>query len=359
MTDHPVHNFSPGPSTLPPEVLEEAQRELVDFRGSGMSIVEMSHRGGAYEEVHTEALALVREVGAIPDDFDVCFVQGGATLQFALVPMNLPGRSAYALSGSWARKAFADAERVADAYVAWDGAAEGHTRMPGPDELALEPGTRYLHLTSNETIEGIRFADWPAVDVPLVLDASSDFFSRPLPWDRFDLVYAGTQKNLGPAGMAVVVVRRTVLDEAPEGLGAYLRYATHAKTDSLYNTPPSFTVYLTGKVLAWIKAKGGLEAMQQRAERKAGLVYEVIDGSDGFYACPAQPASRSRMNVVFRLRSEEDERVFLERAADAGLVGLKGHRSVGGCRASLYNAMPEAGVRALAAFMTDFRDGRR
>jgi phosphoserine aminotransferase len=357
-----VHNFSAGPSTLPLEVLEEAQQELVDYEGSGMSLLEMSHRGGPYERVHTEALGLVREIGGIPDDFDVLFMQGGATLQFAAVPANLlgrGGRAGYVLSGSWGRKAFADAERLGEAYAAWDGGSAGHSRMPRADELDLRPGTRYLHLTSNETIEGIRYADWPDVDVPLVADASSEFFSRPMPWERFDVVYAGTQKNLGPAGMAVVVVRRAVLDEAPETIGTYLRYATHAKADSLYNTPPSFTVYVTGKVLRWIKAHGGLEAMEERAERKAGIVYEAIDGSDGFYTCPAEVASRSRMNVVFRLPNEDDERDFLARAGEAGLVNLKGHRSVGGCRASLYNALPEAGAQALAEFMADFRAGRR
>lgn len=356
-----VHNFSAGPSTLPLEVLEEAQAELVDYRDRGMSLLEMSHRGGDYEAVHTEALDLVREVGGIPDDFDVLFVQGGATLQFSMVPRNLlgaGGRAAYVVTGSWASKALADAERIGEAYAAWDGSGEGYARVPAASEIDVADGTRYCHVTSNETIEGVRYAAFPDVGVPLVTDASSDFFSRPVPWEAFDLVYAGTQKNLGPPGMAVVVVRRSILDEAPKDLGAYLRYATHAEKESLYNTPPTFTVYLTGKVLKWIKAHGGLEAMQERAERKAGLVYEAIDSSDGFYTCPAQDASRSRMNVVFRLPSEDDERTFLTGAADAGLVNLKGHRSVGGCRASLYNAMPEAGAQALAEFMDAFRSRR-
>jgi phosphoserine aminotransferase len=356
-----VHNFSAGPSTLPLEVLEEARAELVDYQGSGMSLLEMSHRGGHYEAVHTEALRLVREVGAVPDTHDVLFVQGGATLQFAAVPANLlgaGGRAGYVLSGAWARKAYDDAVRAGDAYVAWDGAGEDHTRMPAPAELAVEPGTRYLHITSNETIEGIRYAVWPEVDVPLVADASSDFFSRPVPWERFDVVYAGTQKNLGPAGMAVVVVRRAALAAAPDDLATYLRFATHAKSDSLYNTPPSFTVYMVGKVLRWIAAQGGLPAMAERAARKADLIYRAIDESDGYYTCPAAPDSRSHMNVVFRLPGADEEEAFLARAAEAGLVNLKGHRSVGGCRASLYNAMPEAGARALAELMADFRARR-
>lgn len=356
-----VVNFSAGPSTLPLSVLESAREELVDYQSSGMSLLEMSHRGGHYERVHTEALQLVREVGQIPEEFDVLFVQGGATLQFAMVPMNLllPGRRAgYVLSGSWASKAFADAQHAGDAYAAWDGRESGYTRMPREEELALEPDSRYLHVTSNETIDGIRLAEWPAVDVPLVADMSSDFFSRPIPWERFDLVYAGTQKNLGPPGMAVVVVRRSLLDDAPQSC-AYLRYATHAKASSLYNTPPTFTIHVTGKVLNWIRSQGGLAAMERAAAHRAGVIYEAIDTSDGFYRCPAETGSRSHTNVVFHLPDERLEADFLTRSAEAGLVNLKGHRSVGGCRASLYNAMPLEGAEALAQLMATFREGRQ
>lgn len=351
-----VHNFSAGPSTLPVSVLEEVRDELLDYQGSGMSLVEMSHRGKHYDAVHREALELAASVFGAPDDFSVLFLQGGATLQFTMVPANLltgDAKAGYVHSGSWARKAVQDGRHYGDAYIAWDGQAHGFDRMPTTAELELQPGTRYLHLTSNETIEGVRVVDWPEVDVPLVADMSSDFMSRPIPWDRFDVVYGGVQKNLGPAGMAVVFVRTSALDGMRTDIGAYLQYAVHAEKDSLYNTPPVFTVWMTGKVLRWIRDQGGLEAVQAAGQRKAATVYDVIDGG-GFYRCPVQPANRSVTNVVFRLPSEELERTFVAEAAAEGMVGLKGHRSVGGCRASLYHAMPQAGAEALADFMRDF-----
>ncbi len=353
-----VHNFCAGPCTLPLCVLEEVQAELVDYHGAGMSLIEMSHRGGHYDEVHARARALALEVYGAPEDFDVLFVQGGASLQFAMVPMNLlgPGRKgAYVLTGSWARGAFQDAAHHGEVYAAWDGADEGYRRAPASHEIRLEEGTRYLHITSNETIGGIRLAEWPEAPVPLVADMSSDFMSRPIPWPRFDLVYGGVQKNLGPAGMAMVFIRRTLLDEAREDAARYLRYDVHRRSRSLFNTPPVFTVYVTGKVLRWMKDKGGLEVIEREAREKAGLVYGTIDASDGYYRCPVDDASRSHMNVVFRLPSEALEARFLERAEACGLVNLEGHRSVGGCRASLYNAMPRAGVEALCDFMGEFR----
>ncbi len=357
-----VHNFCAGPCILPLEVLEEVQAEIVDYQGAGMSLIEMSHRGGHYDEVHARAKALALEVFGAPEDFDLLFVQGGATLQFAMVPMNLlaPGqKGAYALTGSWARGAFQDAAHYGEVYAAWDGAEEGYRRAPASHEIRLEEGTRYLHITSNETIGGIRFAEWPESPVPLVADMSSDFMSRPIPWPRFDLVYGGVQKNLGPAGMAMVFVRRAILEEAREDLARYLRFDVHQRSNSLFNTPPVFTVYVTGKVLRWMKDQGGLEVIEREAREKAALVYEVIDTSDGYYRCPVEEASRSHMNVVFRLPDEALEKRFLAAADAAELVNLKGHRSVGGCRASLYNAMPRASVEALCEFMRDFRSGRR
>ena len=357
-----VHNFCAGPCTLPLEVLEAVQAEFVDYHGAGMSLVEMSHRGGHYEEVHARAKALALQVYRAPEEFDVLFVQGGASLQFAMVPMNLlrSGRKgAYALTGSWARGAFEDAGHYGETYAAWDGAGEGYTRTPGSGELVLEDATRYLHITSNETIGGIRYPEWPEAPVPMVADMSSDLMSRPIPWPRFDLVYGGVQKNLGPAGMAMVFIRRSLLDEAREDAARYLRYAVHQRSDSLFNTPPVFTVYVTGKVLQWMKDKGGLDVIEREARDKAGLVYALIDASGGYYRCPVAPASRSHMNIVFRLPSEALEAQFLKEAARAGFVNLKGHRSVGGCRASLYNAMPRAGVEALCDFMDGFRGGRR
>ena len=355
-----VHNFCAGPCILPLSVLEEVEAEFVDYHGAGMSLIEMSHRGGHYDEVHAQAKALALEVYDAPEEFDVLFVQGGASLQFAMVPMNLlrPGRKgAYALTGSWAKGAFQDAAHYGGVYAAWNGTEEGYRRTPASHEIRLEEGTRYLHITSNETIGGIRYAEWPEVPIPLVADMSSDFMSRPIPWARFDLVYGGVQKNLGPAGMAMVFIRRALLDEAREDVARYLRYGVHQRSDSLFNTPPVFTVYVTGKVLRWMKDRGGLDVIEREAREKAELVYGVIDASDGYYRCPIDEASRSHMNIVFRLPSEELEARFLRQAEAAEFMNLKGHRSVGGCRASLYNAMPRASVEALCDFMNDFRAG--
>jgi phosphoserine aminotransferase len=354
---HRAYNFSAGPSILPLAVLEEVRDELVDYHGSGMSLIETSHRGEHYEQVHHDALSLARDVFALPDDFDVLLIQGGATLQFAMVPANLLGpgqRAAVARTGSWSKKALADAERYGEVYLAWDGEPSGYARTPASEELELRDGTRYLHICSNETIEGVRFVEFPDVSVPVVADMSSDIATRELPWERFDLVYGGVQKNLGPAGLALVFVRRSMLGDMREDLGAYLRYGVHAGADSLYNTPPVFSVWVTSKVLRWIRDSGGLKAMTAAAERKAGTLYEVIDASDGFYRCPAEPASRSLTNVVFRLPDAELESQFLASASQAEFVGLKGHRSVGGCRASLYNALPQDGADALAVFMDEF-----
>ena len=353
-----VHNFAAGPCTLPLSVLEEARDELVDYQGTGMSLLEMSHRSPIYEEVHRGALALAAELYAMPPDFQVLFLQGGASLQFAMAPLNLlsaGSRAGYVVSGSWGAKAFADASHHGEAYAAWDG-APGYHRMPDHAEIEVQAGTRYLHVTSNETINGTEMWRWPSAGVPLVADMSSDLMSRRLPWERFDLIYGGVQKTLGPAGLTLVFVRRAVLAEARTDLGAYLRYASHAAKDSLYNTPPVFAVWMMGKVLEWIEARGGLPAMEKAAAHKAALLFRVID--EGFYSSPVEPASRSHMNVVFRLPSEQLEADFLRQAKAADLYNLKGHRSVGGIRASVYNAMPKAGVEALAQFMTAFRADR-
>jgi len=353
-----VHNFCAGPCTLPLEVLEEAQQEFVDYHGTGMSLIEMSHRAPEYDEVHMEAMQLAREIYGAPDDFAVLFLQGGATLQFAMVPMNLlkaGQKAAYVGSGAWASGAFKDAQKYGEAYLAWDGKDNGYTRMPGSDEIELRPDTRYLHVTSNETIGGIRMTEWPEVDVPLVADMSSDYMSRPIPWEKFDLVYGGVQKNLGPAGAALVFVRKSALSDANSDMGAYLRYQTHVDKDSLFNTPPVFTIYMIGKVLKWMKNKGGLPAIEQEAADKSARIYQVIDNSNGWYSCPVAVENRSHMNVVFRLPNEELEKKFIKEADAAGLKNLKGHRSVGGCRASIYNAMPMEGVEALAGFMQQFQ----
>jgi phosphoserine aminotransferase len=354
-----VHNFCAGPGTLPVSVLEEVRDELLDFRGSGMSVIEMSHRSAVYEDVHEEALELFRTTFEVPDDRSVLFLQGGATLQFAIVPMNLlaEGRSAgYVRSGTWGRGALEDAAACGDAYPSWDGEPLGYRRMPSEAELLVRPGTRYVHVTSNETIEGIRMADFPDIGVPLVADMSSDYVSRPIPWDRFDLVYGGAQKNLGPAGLAVVVVRDEVLETTNRELPSYLRLDRHASKHSLMNTPAMFSTYVMGKTLRWIRAEGGVRAMAERAARRSGSVYAAIVASDGFYRSPVEPADRSHMNVVFRTPSDDLDAAFLKGAADEGLVNLKGHRSVGGIRASIYNALPDEGVGALVAFMSAFRE---
>ena len=352
-----IHNFCAGPCTLPLTVLEEVQAEFLDFRDAGMSLIEMSHRSPEYDDVHERALAAFREVFEVPESFEILFLQGGATLLFSLVPMNLLGEgqtAGYVRSGAWGKGAARDAAFHGDVYLAWDGEPRGFTRMPRQGELDLRDGSRYLHVTSNETIEGIRMAAFPAVDVPLVADMSSDYVSRPIPWDRFDLVYGGTQKNLGPAGLAVVVVRKDALVERE--LGSYLRFVTHAEKRSLMNTPPMFAIYVMGKVLAWIREQGGVRAMEERAHRRSELVYRAIEESDGFYRSPVEPADRSLMNVVFRTPSNDLDAAFLKGAESERLVNLKGHRSVGGMRASIYNAMPDESVEALVEHMRGFAE---
>ncbi|MGI8615369.1 MAG: 3-phosphoserine/phosphohydroxythreonine transaminase [Actinomycetota bacterium] len=354
-----VHNFCAGPCTLPLAVLEEVKSELLDFQGSGMSVIEMSHRSPEYDAVHEETLSLFRQNYAVPDDFSILFLQGGATLQFAIVPMNLlrsGDRAGYVRSGTWAKGALEDAGAWGEAYAAWDGEPYSFTRMPSDDELEIQGDTRYLHVTSNETIEGIRMAVFPDVEVPLVGDMSSDYLSRPIPWERFDLVYGGAQKNLGPAGLAVVVARSSTLEGLHPELPSYLRLEAHAGKNSLMNTPPMFAIYVTGKVLRWMRDQGGVAAMEERAARRSGAVYDAIAESDGFYHSPVEPAHRSHMNVVFRTPSDEMDAAFLKGAEQEGLVNLKGHRSVGGIRASIYNAMTDEGVETLAGFMAGFRD---
>ncbi|MBI00201.1 MAG: 3-phosphoserine/phosphohydroxythreonine aminotransferase [Acidimicrobiaceae bacterium] len=353
-----VHNFCAGPCTLPVSVLEEVRDEFLDFGGTGMSIIESSHRGAAYDAVHMQALADFRELANVPDDFAVLFLQGGASLQFAAVPMNLLSDSdmaGYVNTGTWAQKAFGDAKKVAQVYEAWSGAEDSFNRMPTTGEIQLQEGTRYLHVTSNETIGGTRFPELPSVDVPLVSDMSSDFLSREIDWGSHDLVYGGAQKNLGPAGLAIVVVRRDRLSSHGRSLSPYLDYATHDSNDSMANTPPMFAIYVMGKVLRWMKDEGGLPAFEQRAAKRASMLYNTIDESNGWYSCPVEETSRSHMNIVFRLPDEDLEKRFVIEAAAAGMVNLKGHRSVGGIRASVYNALPLASVETLVDFMAEFR----
>ena len=353
-----IFNFSAGPSTLPLETLQEAADKLVDYGNSGMSLIEMSHRGKQYDAIHSETIALAREILAVPDDYKGLLIQGGATLQFGMIPMAFlqPGMSAdYVLTGSWAKKAYNDGKAVGDVNISWDGADEKYTRMPARDELTLTPDAAYVHICSNETIGGIQFPDFPDTSaVPLICDMSSEIMSRKLSWDKIDMAYAGTQKNLAPSGMALVIMKNNLIEKANKGLPAYLRYDIHADNNSLYNTPPTFVVWMTCLTLRWINSIGGIDAVAKRRDEKADILYGMIENSSGYYKNPVDKASRSPMNVVWRLPSEDLEKKFIEEAGKEGLSGLKGHRSVGGCRASIYNAMPVEGVQALTDFMKTF-----
>ncbi len=352
-----IFNFSAGPAVLPEPVLAQAQQDLMSLPGVGMSVLEISHRSAAFDRILEHAEADLRELTGIGDDYHVLFLQGGASQQFAMVPMNLLGPGAvadYTLTGSWAKKAAAEAKKFGTVNVCASTESDSFTRVPAQDELNLTPGAAYVHLTSNNTICG---TEWPALpatgDAPLVVDASSDFLSRPIDSAGAGLIYGGAQKNLGPAGVTLVIIRKDLAERGSESLPATLRYATAAKHGSRYNTPPVFAIYLVGLVMRWLKAQGGLAAIETVNRRKASLLYEAIDGSD-FYRGTAEPESRSLMNVTFRLPTEELEARFVTEASAAGLSGLKGHRSVGGQRASIYNAFPEAGVAALVEFMGAF-----
>jgi phosphoserine aminotransferase len=360
-TVHRVHNFSAGPAVLPMQVLEDIQRDLIELPGVGMSILEISHRSAPFEAILAQAEADIRSLANIPPNYRVLFLQGGASLQFSMVPMNLltAGATAdYIDSGSWAEKAIKEANKVGSVNVAASTKSENYSRVPTQPELTLTPGAAYVHMTSNNTIEGTECKDLPEVgDVPLVSDTSSDMFSRPIDVARHALIYSGAQKNMGPAGVTVVIVRDDMLQRSQKSLPTMLNYAVHAENGSLYNTPPAFAVYAMGLVMKWLIRQGGLAAIAKVNERKAGKLYAEIDRS-GFYRGTARKESRSLMNVTFRLATEELEKQFVKEATAAGLDGLKGHRSVGGMRASIYNAFPEEGVDALVDFMKAFERAR-
>jgi phosphoserine aminotransferase len=354
-----VYNFNAGPAALPLAALERARDELIDFNGSGMSIIEHSHRGKEYEAVHDEAEALVRELLSVSDKYHVLFLQGGASQQFALVPMNLlpEGKSAdYILTGGWSEKALEEAKIVGRTRVAATTAEGGkYTRIPGPSELELDPEAAYVHMTSNNTLFGTQWFDFPQTgSVPLVCDMSSDFLWRKFDVDRFGLVYAGAQKNAGPSGIVIVIVRKDLVEGGRKDIPKIFRYKTHADNRSLYNTPPTFSVYLVRNVLSWIKGQGGLAAMEKLNREKGRVIYGAIDAAPDFYRCPVEKKSRSLMNVVFRLPSEALEEQFVAEAKKAKMIGIKGHRSVGGIRVSTYNAVPLEAVQAMATFMGDF-----
>jgi len=352
-----IFNFSAGPAVLPLPVLEEAQRDMVSLPGVGMSVMEISHRSKTFDEIIGRAEAGLRELLKVPDNYHILFLQGGASLQFSMVPMNfLPadGSADYVLTGSWGKKALKEAKKVGAVNVAATMADGGFTRVPSRDEMSLNSHAAYVHITSNETIEGVQWKREPNVgDVPLVADTSSDILSRRVDVSKYGIIYAGAQKNMGPSGVTVVILRDDLLQRIPENLATMLDYRIHVENKSLYNTPNTWGIYILSLVCKWLQEKGGLAGMERENEEKARLIYEAIDATD-FYRGHADIDCRSTMNVTFRLPAEELEKKFVAEATAQGLDGLKGHRSVGGIRASIYNAFPRAGVEALVSFMKDF-----
>ena len=350
-------NFSAGPAILPVWALEEASKEIVNFKNSGMSLMEVSHRTPLYEDVHNETISLIRELYKVPDNFDILFLQGGASSQFYMVPMNLlhgEDVADYVISGAWSEKAIKEA-KILGKKVNIEEVGKDTNFNYIPDRLALTPNAKYIHITSNETIHGVQYKRLPETNgVPLIIDASSDIFSYPIDWKNIGLIYAGAQKNAGPAGATIVIIRKDLYDREKDTIPTMLRYSTHGKENSLYNTPPVFSIYMIGLNLKWLKSKGGVEGIQKINEQKAKLIYDVIDESNGYYKAHPQKEFRSLMNIPFVMKSEDLEKKFTKESETQNMVGLKGHRSVGGLRASIYNAMPEEGCKALAQFMKEF-----
>lgn len=355
-----VYNFSPGPAVLPEPVLAEVQRDLMSLPGVGASVMEISHRGDAFQEIIKQTEYNLRRLLAIPDDYAVLLVQGGARLQFSMVPMNLWTDASqsvdYILTGSWGKHAAQEAAKFGEVHVAWDGKATNYDRLPPQGDLRLDPQAAYAYYVSNETIQGVQFATEPDVgDVPLVCDASSDFLSRPVDIGKYGVLFACAQKNVGPPGVTIVVIRKDLTERSRDNLPGYLNYKIHDQGNSVWNTPPTFAIYVAMLVTKWLLTDiGGLENMAAQNQMKAKMLYDVIDRSGGFYAGHAQPDCRSAMNVTFRLPSDELTAKFVSDAKQRGLAELKGHRSVGGIRASIYNAMPVAGVEALRDYMNEF-----
>jgi phosphoserine aminotransferase len=360
-----VYNFSPGPAVLPLEVLEQARDEMLCLPGVGSSVLEISHRSPAFDRILEETLDGLRALLRVGGDYEILLMQGGASLQFSMVPMNLlrgrPGAADYVLTGTWGQTGAKEARREGKVHVAWDGAATGFDRLPAPGEIRLSDNPAYVHVTSNETIQGVQWKHDPDVGAaPLVCDCSSDFLSRPIDVAKYGLIYACAQKNAGIAGVTVVIIRKDLLERSRDDLPSMLDYRTFVKNGSRPNTPPTFAVYVLGLVCRWLRdSMGGLTGIARHNAAKAKLLYDVLDGSGGFYAGHARPDCRSDMNVTFRLPDEATEKEFLKGAESRGLVDLKGHRSVGGIRASIYNAMPVEGVESLRDYMLEFHQSRR
>jgi len=349
------YNFYAGPAILPQEVMKKAQEELLDFNGIGLSIMEISHRSKDFESVITAAETKIRALLGVPENYSVMFLQGGASLQFGMIPMNLLiGKKAdYVHTGEWAKKAIKEAKLFGTVNIA--GSSEDKNFSYIPEDLKFSPDAQYVHITSNETIGGIQFSKFPETgNVPLFIDMSSDIFSRRIDFKNIGMIYAGAQKNIGPAGVTLVIMRNDLVEACSEGLTTMLSYKTHAKEKSMNNTPPCFAIYIIKLVMDWIEAKGGLAGIEAINNQKAKAIYDAIDNSDGYYKGTANVKDRSKMNVTFRLPSEELEEKFINEAKKEGFIGLKGHRSVGGCRASIYNAMGLDGVLALTQFMEKF-----
>jgi phosphoserine aminotransferase len=356
---HRVFNFNAGPSTLPLDVLKIVQNELLDFKGTGMSIMEMSHRSKEFDALNDQTIALTRELCGLDDKYQVLFLGGGASTQFAMVPINLlsPGQTAaYVDTGNWSSKAMKEAKMIGAVHLAGSSKDVSYRRIPKPSELNVPANAAYLHITSNNTIEGTQYFEFPSVPgVPLVCDMSSDILSHQMDFKKFSLIYAGAQKNLGPAGVTMVIIHDDLLAKCKDGQHTMFDYRTHAKEKSLYNTPPAFAVYVVKLVLEWIKSQGGLQAVEKINRTKQDLIYKMMDKHADYYKGTVDKDSRSWMNITFRLPSEELEAKFISEAKAAGFIGLKGHRSVGGIRASCYNAMTIEGCEKLAGFMEQFK----
>lgn len=351
-----VYNFSPGPATLPVEVLQQASKDVVNFKGTGIGLIEMSHRSKEFMAVADDAESLLRELMDIPDNYKVLFLQGGASSQFFMIPMNLLGngkKATYLNTGTWSKKAIKEAKLFGDIDVAYSSEEQTFNRVPTQDEYSVDPDSEYLYFVSNNTIYGTQFPDIPDTDKMLISDMSSDILSRKIDVSKFGIIFAGAQKNMGPAGVTIVIIRDDLLDKTPANTPTMLCYKTHADKGSMFNTPPCFSIYTVGEVLKWLKKQGGVPAMEKLNVEKAGLLYECIDSTD-YYRGHAEKSSRSLMNVSFNLPNAELESKFIAEAAEIGLNGLKGHRSIGGCRASIYNAFPKKGVEKLVVFMKEF-----
>ncbi|MEK4131386.1 3-phosphoserine/phosphohydroxythreonine transaminase [Solibacillus sp. FSL W8-0474] len=359
ITTKRAYNFNAGPSALPLEVLQKAQAELVDFKGTGMSVMELSHRSAAFEEVHNEAIARLRKLYEIPENYEVLFLQGGASLQFSMIPMNFlkeGQKASYIQTGAWSEKAFKEAALFGTPVLAASSKENNYKNIPALSDIQIDQESAYVHLTSNNTIFGTQWKTFPNTgNIPLIADMSSDILSKKVDVSNFAMIYAGAQKNLGPSGVTVVIIRKDLLESANSNIPTMLKYTTHSKNNSLYNTPPTFGIYMLGEVLKWMEEQGGIEVIEQRNEEKAKYIYDAIDNSNGFYFGHATKESRSLMNITFRVADEELEKKFLAEAKEAGFVGLNGHRSVGGCRASAYNAVPVETCLALSEFMVKFQ----